>query len=94
LFALGLGSIKIMLKNSKSRIHVCLVLAWFDKTGVKILRDFAIFSLLYLLLLFAQPRKVKIICKTAMLGKKLKNACGVNDNVNVNDTACTMMQGN
>jgi hypothetical protein len=31
-----------------------------------------------------QLRKVKSICKTAMVCKKIKNACGVND------TACTV----
>jgi hypothetical protein len=34
-----------------------------------------------------QLQKVKIICKTAMLCKKIKNACGVND------TACTVHAG-
>jgi hypothetical protein len=33
---------------------------------------------------FEQLRKVKIICKTAMVCNKIKNACGVND------TACTI----
>jgi hypothetical protein len=34
--------------------------------------------------IFKQLRKVKIICKTAMVCKKIKNACGIND------TACTV----
>jgi hypothetical protein len=34
--------------------------------------------------IYEQLRKVKIICKTVMVCKKIKNACGVND------TVCTM----
>jgi hypothetical protein len=29
--------------------------------------------------IFEQLQKVKIICETALLGKKFENACGVND---------------
>jgi hypothetical protein len=41
--------------------------------------------------IFKQLLKVKIICKTAMVCKKIKYACGVNDNDNAKyDTACAI----